>query len=542
MSEQNKDMPVTEQQVDSAISEVVAEPAIPEKIALLLAPISQQAPTGEDPLYSDEFVLIKNELEKLSDNDYSAIVTLAEEILKTEGKDLRVAGYYLLASTYISGVDGFIQGLMLYRLLLENFYEDIHPLRPNSRQNTLQWLSNDKLFAFFKQAVDKASSKQISALMEQVELFNKTIISVTSEETLRLTAIYNVTKETAKRVVPETSPTEPTSVTHNTSPTSPVSSSSEVTRIQSNTKPALSQAAGDNLSDTELLSLMRKIVNQFNGKGDYLRGIAYARAVRWGGLSMPPNENGKTRMVSPRQAGMSQISSLLAQGDHDAAFRLCEGTFFEAAGHVRLDLQCYAHRAAKAMGQQDVANCIAYETAALLKRLPGLEQLRFDDDTPFANAETIAWLNSINPNQTAGAALMSDDGEDDDLQNIILQAQELANEQGLTQAIAQLDTYRAKTEKQRYQWRLAMAQLCLEQGRADLAHPMLEELMDQAERTSLPTWDTRLAMNVATQLQTAIRGVMANATEQNMTHYEQQLDAITAQMCRWDLALAAQVL
>ena len=253
MSEQNKDMPVTEQQVDSAISEVVAEPAIPEKIALLLAPISQQAPTGEDPLYSDEFVLIKNELEKLSDNDYSAIVTLAEEILKTEGKDLRVAGYYLLASTYISGVDGFIQGLMLYRLLLENFYEDIHPLRPNSRQNTLQWLSNDKLFAFFKQAVDKASSKQISALMEQVELFNKTIISVTSEETLRLTAIYYVTKETAKRVVPETSPTEPTSVTHNTSPTSPVSTSSEVTRIQSNTKPALSQAAGDNLSDTELL-------------------------------------------------------------------------------------------------------------------------------------------------------------------------------------------------------------------------------------------------------------------------------------------------
>ena len=90
--------------------------------------------------------------------------------------------------------------------------------------------------------------------------------------------------------------------------------------------------------------------------------------------------------------------------------------------------------------------------------------------------------------------------------------------------------------------KLAMAQLCLDHGRAELALPMLDELTEQANRTSLAIWDVGLAMSAARQLQNALRSVTANASEKNRARYEQRLEEVTAQMCRWDLAQAAHYL
>ena len=48
-------------------------------------------------------------------------MTLAREIIENQSKDIRVAGYFMLANTYINGAKGLIDGLILYRLLLERF-------------------------------------------------------------------------------------------------------------------------------------------------------------------------------------------------------------------------------------------------------------------------------------------------------------------------------------------------------------------------------------------------------------------------------------
>ena len=105
-----------------------------------------------------------------------------------------------------------------------------------------------------------------------------------------------------------------------------------------------------------------------------------------------------------------------------------------------------------------------------------------------------------------------------------------------------LKDYRPRTEKQRFQLRLAMAQLCLDHGRPELAYPILEDLLEQAKSTSLALWDTGLAISVAKQLQNALRSLLSAATEQNRAQYEQRLGEVVAQMCRWDLALTAQIL
>jgi type VI secretion system protein VasJ len=525
--------------------------SIPAEIEELLTPFDDQ-PAGTDPRYGDEFVLIKTEIDKLAFNDYSAVMTLAREILKNEGKDIRVAGYFMLANTYINGARGLIEGLILYRLLLERFGDDVYPTKESARNTSLLWLNNTKLLAYVRQSREKLKLETVQMVARQIERLNEVIVSVTNDETLCLSSLNKWVRDNIKKLdIPPPPPPQsdvkrsdsdvPAGSEYAGRPDQTIpASQAEVSRGE--TKPLSDVDVASSMSDTELYSLIRRIVNQLMFDGEYARGISYARAARWGGFSMPPNENGKTRITPPRQTGVNEICSLLAAGNNEEALKKCEGIFFELGGHILIDLQLYAHKAAKALGKMDLANLIAFETAAFLKRFPGIEEFRFDDDTPCAGAECLAWINKFAGGNQSGTSFMTEDEENQDLLKSINAACEEANDKDLNAGLVMLNEFRPKTEKQRYQLRLAMSQLCLDHGRAELALPMLEELTDQAERTSLAVWDVGLAMLAARQLQAALRSAMAKANEKNRMHYEQRLDDVTAQMCRWDLAQAAQFL
>jgi type VI secretion system protein VasJ len=530
--------------VDSDDQIVVSE-VIQVKLQQLLQPFVEY-PAGQDPRYGDEFVLIKAEIDKLAFNDYNAVLTLAGEILKNEGKDLRVAGYYLLASAYLHGLKGLLEGLQLYRLLLEQFGDCIYPERDDAQRIALQWLNNNKLLAYARQHQKNATRDNMEKLEQELDLLNEAIMARFNDETLRLTIINNWLKETKKQLVALeqeiTAAKEPQPTVQNIR-TQADEQSPTILHAKTSQTPSLvgEFTRSDNLSETELYTFMRKIANQLLNDKDYQRAVAYARAARWGGMILPPNNNGKTALTPPRQSGVNEVTRNLQQGEFDAAFKLCEALFFEMGGHMLLDLQCYASKAAKAMGKHDLANLIVYETAALLQRFPEFQTLRFDDDTAFANAETLAWLNSAAGKKEV-APIIGNDEDDQELMAAINHSCEVANEEGLTEALAGLAEYRPRNKKQRFQLRLAMAQLCLDHGRAEYALPILEELNEQAERTSLAAWDKRLALVVAKTLQSALRGVMLEATEEDKARYGRQIKNLSAQMCRWDLVQAVQLI
>lgn len=523
---------------------------VPAEIDALLKPFESNS-VGEDPRYGDEFVLIKTEIDKLAFNDYNAVMTLAKEILLNVGKDIRVAGYFMLANTYINGVQGLIEGLILYRLLLEKYGDEIYPQKESARNSSLLWLNNNKLVAYTKQSQAPVTLESVNMVAKQLERFNEVIIRITNDKTLCLNSLNNWIKEKRKKLdIPKQAPAlkeekESSDLNKDVTKTSKESAleptrQTVVSRAESN--PLADVDMSSAISDTELYSFIRKIVKQLMAEKGYARGISYARAARWGGFSMPPHEKNKTRITPPRQSGISQITSLLGAGSNEDALRKCEGIFFEMGGHILLDLQMYACKAATALGNIDIANLIKYETAAFLQRFPGIETLRFDDDTPCANSECQAWLNNLSGSNKSAIPLISASEDNNELLENINKACEEANDKDLNAGLVMLDDYRPKTEKQRFQLKLGMSQLCLDHGRAELALPMLDELSEQANRTSLAIWDVGLAMSAARQLQNALRSVMADADEKNRAHYEQRLNEVTAQMCRWDLAQAAQFL
>jgi hypothetical protein len=82
---------------------------------------SATRPTGEDPGYDDDFQRIREEVNKLSGIDTGLICTLAEKLLTTTAKDIRIATYYCWARLHQDGEAGFAEGLELLAGLLQRY-------------------------------------------------------------------------------------------------------------------------------------------------------------------------------------------------------------------------------------------------------------------------------------------------------------------------------------------------------------------------------------------------------------------------------------
>ncbi|WP_038859895.1 type VI secretion system protein TssA, partial [Cronobacter sakazakii] len=129
-------------QTDELAAQAQARLALWEK---WLQPIITTAPTGDDPGYDDDFQQIREEVNKLSGADLTLIGELAEKVLITASKDIRVATYYAWSRLHQEGEAGFAEGLELLAALLARFGTSLHPQRARSRQAALEWLAGSRV-------------------------------------------------------------------------------------------------------------------------------------------------------------------------------------------------------------------------------------------------------------------------------------------------------------------------------------------------------------------------------------------------------------
>jgi type VI secretion system protein ImpA len=128
--------------------------------ALLLQPIAEASPCGEDLSFSDEFDTIA-ELRREDDTslplgewkekgkepkvaDWAGVEALCVQLLRTRSKDLRLAGWLADAWAQRRGLAGLADGLALCTGLIEQHWNALHP-RPDGgdseqRVGSLHWL------------------------------------------------------------------------------------------------------------------------------------------------------------------------------------------------------------------------------------------------------------------------------------------------------------------------------------------------------------------------------------------------------------------
>ncbi len=517
---------------DEAIA-VPEEPVRPDWVLELASPLPDGA-ERDDPRYGDAFVVIKQEIDKLSGNDYDLIVSEAKTLLAEEGKDLRVAGYLLLALSYVHGIDGFRDGLWIYQGLLENCADQLFPRKPSARLAALRWLNNPKLAAYVEEQAERAGFETLEQIREAIAAINSAasaLLEGEGDEIPRFTLLDDWLEDQIEKQRPapatEQETTQPDAPAEKKEPVGPVSAPA----------PTLPDPSGTELTEAERLKIGQTLCRHYSEAGDWMQAVALARALRWSGLKLPPNENGRTRLPAPRMAGVNAIRNALSGDNAEEALRMSEAMLFEPSGQFLLDLAWLSHEAATKKGDAGLAKQIARQTGILLERLQGVMDLQFEDGTPFASAESRPWLEQCLPGgESGGAGLQA--RLDEELNSLIDQARDVANARGLPEALNLFAGYGAYTERQRFLMRMAMAGLCLEHGKVDIAWPVIDELWRTAEERHLAWWDTDLVVTLARYARNALRALMGQADEARRERYAQRLEAIHETVCRIDMQQA----
>jgi type VI secretion system protein VasJ len=478
----------------------------------LVSPIGDQA-TGEDPRYGDDFNRVKQEIDRLSDTDYTEVVRLCRKILKQESKDLRVAGYLLLAKVYTEGLNGLLEGVRLYYELIKRYGIECHPQRETARIQSIAWLNNGKLLAFVnKIGISSEQEREaVSGVKAQIESLNKEIASLYGDTVTTWTSL----NPWIKQHLPSQKNKTKADVAQAVEP---------VPNAQHDTR-AISSELSFTRTVEGLLSYLAK-------QKDWMRLIAFSRAMKWSGLALPANESGKTQVLPPRGGVVAEMQSPFNAHQSEEKLLEIEAYFVESGCQFYFDLQKREADVAAALGRPDVVKLIENSLCQLLDREPEIVHLSFSDGTPFASEKTRRWINKTRAMKSPQTVKQTDTGE---LSVKISEIIESANSTDLVNSIGKLDKIDVKDLCDEFHIDLAKIDLCMAADRNDLALPLAEHLERLIEKYRLQEWQQSLALALWKRLVIILQSEHANISDEKI-----RINTLKGKICTKDLGFALE--
>jgi type VI secretion system protein VasJ len=497
-----------------------------------LAPVNDASPTGEDPGYDDDFQRIREEVNKLSGIDTGLICTLAEKLLTTTAKDIRIVTYYCWARLHQDGETGFAEGLELLAGLLQRYGTQLHPQRERSRKASLEWLASSRVLdslSLWPEVVREDAQRTAGALL----LSSDALEAETEASLPELNALYSALESRLMKaggvdaVVPQNASNKAQS--QNSSPTAEPDA------------PVLSRIS----SGQDLLAQARTLTGYLREQPDgWLAAHRLMKSLRHDTLSAipAPDAEGKTRIEPPRADQRAMLKRLYLQQSWLEILEQADSTFSRGANHLWLDLQWYIHQALIKSGQDVLADIIAADLKGLLCRLTGLETLAFNDGTPFADEVTLNWINQSVLDDMSGwrDEPVSAVGEtDNDILALEPEALEKADADGLDTTLRWLQT-RPGNDSTKDKWllRLLMARVAEQKGRNELALHLLGELDNAAQSITLTQWTPALLFEVKSRRLRLLR-MKASRSETDKSRLQPEMDLLLSGLIALDPASSA---
>lgn len=494
-----------------------------------LAPINDASPTGEDPGYDDDFQRIREEVNKLSGIDTGLICTLAEKLLTTTAKDIRIATYYCWARLHQDGETGFAEGLELLAGLIQRYRTQLHPQRERSRKPALEWLAGSRVLdslSLWPEVVRDDALRTAGALL----LIRDSLETEPYTSQPDLNALYSALESRLMKaggvdaVVPQNAGDKEQS-----------QSSAHATESDA---PALSRIT----SGQDLLAQARTLAGYLREQPDgWLAAHRLMKSLRHDTLySIPaPDAQGKTRIVPPRADQRAILKRLYLQQSWLEILEQADSTFSRGANHLWLDLQWYTHQALVKLGQNVLADIITADLKGLLHRLTGLETLAFNDGTPFADEVTLNWINQSVLDDMSGwrdEPVSTASTADNDILALEPEALEKADSEGLDATLQWLQT-RPGTDATKDKWllRLLMARVAEQKGKNELALHLLGELDNAAQSITLMQWTPALLFEVKSRRLRLLR-MKATRSETDKSRLQPEMDLLLSGLIALDPA------
>lgn len=531
--------------VEAEIEVEVARGPFDDLVERVATPFTPAA-SGEDPRYLDEFLAAKQEIDKLTGTDFEAVERNCITILTEHAKDLRIAGYLTLALSVRHGITGLAAGLRISRELIESFWDSCYPMKATQRRSALDWCNNPRFVGLIEKLDGGNDIDVARSVVETLEAINGLLAErlAADGDAPQWMAIHewgaSQLAELQSRIVPPPAPAQP----------APQGGTGEGGAAASETdvSPAAPALPGggeggaplpSNIeSESGLIEAVRGLATYLQSKGERARAASFARALRWGGLRQPPNEGGKTRIPAPRRSGWRGIDEAEQAGDLESAFIAAESAFFEPGCHLAFDLQMRACDVARALKDDALLLTIETAVAGLVRRIPNIVTLRFDDDTPFVSGAALSWIESL----AEGAGGAASGGADDALRETLRKAQEVQQEKGLPHALQYLDATPARTGRERFALELSKADMLLRGNRADIAEALLVSLVERADLNRLDEWEPRYAVDARFKLRRVLEQRLADASDGEKKEIKARIEALGQSIGRIDATMAAMML
>lgn len=482
-----------------------------------IKPISEDAPTGINAKYEDEYEQLVAELGKAENLSGDTIVKwdvvseLAISILQNKSKDIVVACYLAHGLYRSNGLDGLGSGLNIIKTMLETYFDDLYPplKRVKARSNSLSWLAEktEPMVTVLAPGVKDFESIEgcLAQLLDIQQVCDDkmpgnepaigTLIRAFREQRNRLKAeVEQQTKQKEKAAAPAPQKEQ-------LKPTAP-------TQAAASNKPAIQPAApvGELGGDQDVKAAIKSIQDVGRKVANYKRqkniadpgAYSLLRTVVWMQVErLPPHENGQTMLPGMDPDMQTMIQTLLNNKSYAEVLQHTEGAFgdslFWLKGHY------LAAQALQGLGHVDAQKAVQQSLAAFLNRMPGILELKFSSGELLADDMTRIWIDG----EVLGSGGGSGGGSKQSPWTIGLQdALSLAGKGDFKQGLNVVNQGKATAVDQRsaFMWQLINAQYFEKTGYVKLAVPLLEYLWKQLLSLNLTEWETSPTLLIAKSL------------------------------------------
>jgi type VI secretion system protein VasJ len=386
-------------------------------------PVSAAAPAGSPVRGDARFDELQAEIDAGSavssspkTTDWHKVVTLADDLLRNQGKDILVASWLGAGLLRLNGIEGIAMGAEILADLCQLYWPDMQPpaKRLHARCNALNWWQEQAEYWLENNDERAPLAPDLQQrLLTQLERLDKILQPQDVNDEIHLWGLINAVQKLP--VIEEAAPAAPSAPLAKTEKALP---EKKAAGKAAETPPA---AAFDNstplnqiIADCSKMCLSAADIILTNNSSDPA-SYALRRALLWGSLQkLPPAENNRTLLPAPPEHILTGLVNLAGIGNFVKVLQTAElqvGVYL-----YWLDLSACSARALTALGDSHALARLALEgqVQALLHKFPQLTAMTFDDNTPFANADTQAWLKGLSAgpqqNQDAGVTMFNTDG------------------------------------------------------------------------------------------------------------------------------------
>ncbi|WP_027362150.1 type VI secretion system protein TssA [Halodesulfovibrio aestuarii] len=460
--------------------------------ARITQPISENSPVGERLLDDSLLDFVESQMMKIgslahADVQWGEAENSACTLLEKKTKDLKILTYLLQCLQHKANPESFTLSVYILADFIKEYWESCYPA-PGPRGA----LPRRKYFSQIMQRTVKAAETldgscfgfdQKEELEEALSLLEEAV----KAQKLSVESVDEVNALVRRKLSLVKDGVEPE-----------VAEATAVSGKNVIVKPALQSPSHkleiDNSSDRAVKQTLLKVADLLSelDEGQSL-SLRLRRFAVWFSITAAPeaDSSGATQLMPVSVDRTKEYEEQLQRGADLALWRKVEKSLTVAP--FWLDGHYLSYRVATKLGKKEWAEAIHSEVRVFISRLPSLLHLSFKGGIPFANQETLRWLNTVVSQEST-----TESGGD--WSSLRSEALELAEEGGVSVALARLNEGLSTAEEPRdkFYWRMLSADVMHAHQLSAIAHQEYENLLGQISSLSVTDWEPSLIQRLAT--------------------------------------------